>query len=520
MKKILIFIVTLLSVAGIFTGCKKGNNFPGGVVSGYIAITDVRNIYKGQDITLDTKNMFGAHAITGVVISDFAGGNMVPGLLILQDHRRLSQLRGIAIPLGNDAAKYVSGDSITVDVAGGVLTRVNGMLQITNIPVSKITKISSGNALSFNQIPSTTALKNPSVYESSLVAIVKGGFDPIPTPTDTYAGDRVVNDGFGNITLHTEPTATFAGNSLPSNANFYGVLYNFPGKKDSLVTQLRMRNGSDVQLLSPTKVTPIVIAGFINDPSSTDGNYEYIQLLATRDIDFSVTPFSVVTTNNAGASTPTGFPINGWATGDLKTYKLNLTSGTVLKGHYFYVGGAGKTINGSGSPAIPSSQWIRAYDYSKNNGDDFGTKTGNLLANSGNAFGMAVFEGTTVTKDTQPIDCIFISTGGSLYSAGPPAVGYRIANTDFYDVINPVTLIPQPYYRQGSNTLAFSYITPTDSGFYKLGGVYNPRLGKWVLARSQSIVVLTKNSALTEIEGVFPAATADQPGIAPTTLKE
>ncbi|RYE21407.1 MAG: hypothetical protein EOP42_25930, partial [Sphingobacteriaceae bacterium] len=133
----------------------------------------------------------------------------------------------------------------------------------------------------------------------------------------------------------------------------------------------------------------------------------------------------------------------------------------------------------------------------------------------------AVFSGTTVTKDTQPIDVLFVATGGSLFSAGPPAVGYKIANTDFYDVINPVTLQAQPYYRQGSNTLALAYTTPGDAGFfYKLGGTYNPRLGKWVKARSQQTIILTKTSALNEIEAEFPATTADKPGIAPTNLKE
>ena len=259
---------------------------------------------------------------------------------------------------------------------------------------------------------------------------------------------------------------------------------------------------------------------FINDVSGTDANYEYIQLLATQDIDFSKTPFSVVTTNNAGATTTTGVPLNGWATGDLKTYKFNLTSGTVSKGEFFYVGGSTKTINGSSSTSMANSKWIRGFNYSTTDGDGFGTKTSNLLANSGNAFGMALFEGTNVTKDTQPIDAIFVSTGGSLFSAGPPAAGYRIADNDFYDAINPITLVPQPYNRQGSNTLAFTYTTPADQGFYyKLGGVYDARLGRWTLARTQSIIQLTKTSALTEIEGEFPVTTPDKAGVKPTTLK-
>lgn len=172
-----------------------------------------------------------------------------------------------------------------------------------------------------------------------------------------------------------------------------------------------------------------------------------------------------------------------------RTFKFNLTTGTAKKGTYFYVGGAGKTINGSGSTSMASANWIRSFNYTTTDGDGFGARNGGFFATSGNTFGMAVFSGTTVTKDTQPIDVMFVSTGGSLFSAGHPAIGYKIANTDFYDVVNPVTLQSQPYYRQGSNTLSLSYPPPDQEGFfYKLGGTYNPRLGKWVKARTQTII--------------------------------
>ncbi|RYY26738.1 MAG: hypothetical protein EOP41_04420 [Sphingobacteriaceae bacterium] len=533
MKKIILYI-SLLSIAFVWAGCEKEMNYPGGNISPYIPLYDLRNLYKGSDVTLSTANMYGSDKVTGIVISDHRGGNMPAGLLVIQDHRRLTQYRGIAIALGDDAAKYISGDSVTVTVAGGVLTRANGMLQIKNVAATAVSKISGGNAVIATRVPSSTILASPEVYESTMVAIVKGGFDPLPTPADKFAGDKMLNDGFDNITLHTEAAATFASNVLPVSANFYGIVFNTAAADGKLIPQIRLPQAANVQFLSSTiEITPIVISGFINDPVGGDGNYEYIQLLATRDIDFSVTPFSVVVTNNAGASTPAGFPINGWATGGgsvavgsvaattFRTFKFNLTTGTAKKGTYFYVGGAGKTINGSGSTSITSANWIRSFNYTTTNGDGFGIRNGGFFANSGNAFGMAVFSGTTVTKDTQPVDVIFVATGGSLFTAGLPQIGYKIANTDFYDVVNPITLQAQPYYRQGSNTIALSYTTPADQGFfYKLGGTYNPRLGKWVKARSQQTVTLTKTSALTEIEGEFPVSAADKPGIVPTNLKD
>jgi len=44
--------------------------------------------------------------------------------------------------------------------------------------------------------------------------------------------------------------------------------------------------------------------------------------------------------------------------------------------------------------------------------------------------------------------------------------------------------------------------TPSDLGyFYKLGGEYNVTLGRWMKARNQVNVLLTKQSTISEIEG-------------------
>lgn len=499
MKKIICFVF-LLSLA-FFWGCKK-DNYPGGRISSFIAIYDVRNIYKGDDVTLTKDNMFGSTSVTGIVVSDHSGGNLPAGLLIVQDNRRLSQLRGMCFPIGAAAADYKTGDSVIINIEGAVLTKTGGMMQITKLPEGAITKVSSNNAIPPNRVPISHILANPERYESTLSVIVKGSFNPLPDPSEVLAGDKMLNDGFGDIALHTEAKSTFASNTVTFSANYYGIVFNTIGKEDKPVPHLRLRTGNDVVVLSSTiEVTPIIITGFISDVKGADGNYEYIQLLATQDIDFSVTPYSLVTTNNAGASTPTGYPANGWATGEMRTYKFNLSSGTATKGSFFYVGGAGKMINGSGSTSMATSNWVRAFNYVTTDGDGFGTKTGGLLANSGNAFGMAVFNDTVVTTTSKPIDVIFISTGGSLYTAGPPMLGYRIGNTDFYDVRNPITLVDQPYYRSGTNTLSFLYNTADLGYFNMLGGEYNSVLGKWTKARTQKNVLLSKTSALSEIEG-------------------
>jgi hypothetical protein len=132
-------------------------------------------------------------------------------------------------------------------------------------------------------------------------------------------------------------------------------------------------------------------------------------------------------------------------------------------------------------------------------GDGFGTATTNLLANSGNAGGIAIFESTYVDAQSVPDDVVFYGGGGQLYTPGPPERGYRITNTDYYDVKNPITLVDQPYFAMGSNTGKFSF--PTTANFTKLTGTYNKTTGRWTAARLQSNIALTNTSVVTEIEG-------------------
>jgi len=498
------YLIALFLLISLTYGCKK-TPYPGATLSPVIGILDIKHLYKGKDVTLTTVNMTGAHQITGVVVSDHSGGNLPKGLLVLQDSRRLALLRGISISIGDAAANYHPGDSVVIEVEGGVLKRVDGILEITGISGSAVTKVSSGNVIPLNRVTNNLLLAKPEDYESTLAVVVKGGFDPLPAPTDVLSGDKPMNDGFGDITLHTDPNASFANTQVPIIANFYGITFNKFGTEGQLVPQFYMRTGDDVVVLSSTiEIAPVVITGFLNDPfndpTGDDGNYEYIQLLATRDIDFAATPFALVTTNNANASKPAGFPANGWATGVVRTYKFNLDAGVVTKGSFFYVGGTSKMINGAQSTSMEASTWIGSFNYKTMDGKGFGSKTSNLLANSGNAFGMAVFADSAVTVNSRPVDVVFISTGGSLFTAGPPAAGYRITNTDFYDVINPITLENQPFYRQGSNTLSFSYVTG-QGNFNKLGGVYSATLGRWKKARAQNNILLSKTSTITDIEG-------------------
>ncbi|TCC95501.1 DUF5689 domain-containing protein [Pedobacter hiemivivus] len=524
MRKNIISYLILIAAVSIWTGCKHTDTYEGGEISTFISNFDLRKIYKGAEVTLTTKNMRSATSLRGLVVSDHSGGNMPVGLLVIQNTRPvgvIDSVRGISIAIGADAANYVPGDSVHVKIEGAVLTRRDGILQITGVPSSAITKVAANRPVILRGATSTAIMARPEDYESTLVTIVKGSFEPLSVPTDTYGGDKMINDGFDNFLMRTAATATFANaTGIYQNANYTGVIFNSVGQDGRLTPYTRIRTLQDVRQKTLTPAA-MVISGYMSDVEDGDGNYEYIQFLATKDINFATTPFSVVVSNNAGATLPQGFPTLGWATGSLvttgttvsKTYKMNLTSGTVVKGQYFYVGGSNKFINGSGSTSTSALKWIRSFNYTTTAGDGFGIKTGGLMANSGNGWGIAVFTGTTVTENTLPIDVIFIHNGGDLYNPGSTQ-GYRVANNDFYDAADPITDVPQPYYLMLGNTKNLKYALPADEGLWNmLGGVYNDVLGKWSKARFQTDLDFEKNTPASALESKWIREFKDENGV-------
>ncbi|MCH5599682.1 DUF5689 domain-containing protein [Niabella ginsengisoli] len=523
-----LLIALLLLALG---SCKKDGfgNYPGGVPYDYIAIFDVRNIYKGQDVQLTKETLAGATSLYAVVTSDHDGGNLPEGLLVVQDNRRNNWLRGICVNIGADAAKYHPGDSVKIKIEGATITRKDGILQITGVAAANdVVKTSSGNDVTVTKIDAGIITANPDIYESIFVMITKAGFTPVPQTGTVMKDGEYVNDGFATIRLVTDPDADFANDPIPGLAVYKGITFNAVDAVGKLTAQIRPRIKSDlISMGNISLAQPLIITGLQRDPQGGDGNYEYVQLMATGDdIDFSVTPYCIVFTNNAGAATPLGAPANGWATGGQRTIKWNITSGVAKKGQFFYFGGTAKMINGSGSTPYTGDNWYgKQFITTKgyfNTGDGglvipsaFGSATSTPsgpFANSGNPCGVAIFKSTSITKESIPADVVFVNTkgtGGSLYQAATDktaALGYRITTNDWYDAVNPDNLEAQPFIRMttgvlGINTKCVPYYTADLGYFDMLGGVYNVTLGRWTKARSETKYIdLEKTSTWSEIE--------------------
>lgn len=273
----------------------------------------------------------------------------------------------------------------------------------------------------------------------------------------------------------------------------------------------------------------IIITGIMYDPKGSDaaaagtakglstnaphkGGFEYVQFMATEDIDFSKTPYAVVICNNYqdyGSA-----PENGWAEGGKRTFKFNLTEGKATKGSFFYVGGPEKRIAGywnkTRSADISNANWIRTIAYSKGNdeivGDGFGQSTEGLIPNGGNPAGIAVFKGTSVNKDSTPMDVIFIATQKKLTGAAKAITfnsskgyGYKITDNDLYKTTDTKGK-PQPFLAQGSNQQAFLNqlheslsLTADRANFLMLGGSYNTSTKQWDSNRTTKYITLCPN---------------------------
>lgn len=165
----------------------------------------------------------------------------------------------------------------------------------------------------------------------------------------------------------------------------------------------------------------LVISEFYINPPSSDLNLEWVELIATKNIDFSVTPYSVVVNNNGTATA------SGWIIGGTISYGFQISTGTVTAGQVVYVGG---------SAMAPTGTKVRIIDVTTTPGDGFGSAqaTNGVFGNGGaNADGIAVFNVpiASVTNSTVPVDAVFYGTAiGSAFVS--TTTGYQLPVNDLY----------------------------------------------------------------------------------------
>jgi hypothetical protein len=165
----------------------------------------------------------------------------------------------------------------------------------------------------------------------------------------------------------------------------------------------------------------LLISEIFADTAGSDSPFEFVELVATRAINFATTPYTIIWCNNNTATA------NGWITGTNKSYAFQINTGSVTPGQVVYVGGTSMR---------PLTNQLRVLNTGTTGGDGgIGTAAAaGVMGNGGvSADGIAVFNVpvASITNSTVPIDAIFFGDDiGSAYVSS--VAGYQLPVNDYY----------------------------------------------------------------------------------------
>ena len=199
-----------------------------------LTVAQLRGMYTGSNVTL------GNTIVRGVVISDATNKNVGPGNIILQNGSS-----GIALYFGTSAstASFNVGDSIEVNITGGVLQSYYGALEVS-LSSNALPAVKLATGKQVTPVTLTAAQLNSQIanVEYTLVKIIDA-----TAASGTYSGNHNLTDATGSVTLYTATGATFAGNTIPTtSSNWVG----FPSKNNNTV-EFQIRNLNDVTTNTP-----------------------------------------------------------------------------------------------------------------------------------------------------------------------------------------------------------------------------------------------------------------------------
>jgi Secretion system C-terminal sorting domain len=199
----------------------------------------------------------------------------------------------------------------------------------------------------------------------------------------------------------------------------------------------------------------LLIQRIMANPSGTDSPFEFAELAATRSINFTTEPYTIIFTDGANANAT-----NGWKSGSNGSYAFQITSGSVVAGDLIYVGGSSLNTLISGGA---SCKILRSINTGTTGGDGSlgNSNSSGVLGNGGsNADGVGVFNTTValMTNTTVPVDAIFFGTGIGLATGKFPMPVNDLYNGGKFGDAGSTFLAPDPasaQYLNVSNTPVF-----------------------------------------------------------------
>lgn len=195
-------------------------------------LTPIAQIRALAPAASDSVDILPVYKIAGVVISDRLGGNVANYGLNLQDGNQGIFIRFTGNPF------YYLGDSLVVNITGGKLSRFNGQLQVSGIPLTAAQVVTSGRTAAVRTATIMQLQQHYTEWESTLVKVLQASI----TAGGNYSGYKTLSDGTGSLTLYTLAGALFASGFVPAApTGFTGVL-----GVSSQGPQLQLRNINDI----------------------------------------------------------------------------------------------------------------------------------------------------------------------------------------------------------------------------------------------------------------------------------
>lgn len=218
----------------------------------------------------------------------------------------------------------------------------------------------------------------------------------------------------------------------------------------------------------------LLISEIHPNPTGTDSCREFVELIATQNINFGTTPYTIIVNNNGVATAA------GWIAGGSLSYAFAITSGSVATGQVVYVGGSCMT---------PTLNQIKVLNV-KNVGGDGGIGTANSAGvfgnGGGNADGVAVFNlpVASITSSSVPTDALFWGTAIGTASLNLTD-GYQLPISDTYT---------------GGKLTGSSYFAADPSGdIITATGVFNLVTNTWITPRAFTTTTI---SSITSTSGI------------------
>ena len=206
--------------------CAGGGSGNGEVVS----IETIKKMHVGSDIVLDNLRL------KGIVISNAIERNVAPGCIVLQDGNS-----GILISFGSstDVTKFLDGDSLVINVSGGILMNDQGSMRIQLTAYAlPVAPEATGKTVAPRTMTIAEINNAFPAIEYCLIRITNA----TASGNSTYGGNNLLADGTGTMVLFTRTgnnAATFANEPLPAGtADFTGFANVYNGLKEFQIRSL------------------------------------------------------------------------------------------------------------------------------------------------------------------------------------------------------------------------------------------------------------------------------------------